>query len=502
MGMSDAVSLPFSDDQSSLGRRSRWRVILWLGGIFLLLLSIIPISWAVIRWRTNQAIAAELDRIRAAGEPASFDDVIDNIPPVAPEKDCTQLYDEVFAIITSQVWERRAGSLPYVGVGDGAADVSSIPPPGIPWRGLEAAAKFIDGENYNLMTLDKAAALGGECRFPLTVEELTSSNVLGNSIKSRSAARLLVLRSIVAAHRNDVNEAQRSLATLGILPNCLASEPKSISLQLRAHLHGVFFDQSVEVLDDVPFTDEQLATLQIIARNIDYSKQLYQAVLFDRLHGAQCFDGNYVRDHALADLMSKRAWWWYCVSHVDAAEYWQAMRRFCGASNSNDVEMALRNINQVNDNYQGKFARTRNLPERYHVTSNTVGGAWYLAHAAVRGTAASRVFDAFVACHRWKLKHGDFPNGLEELVPDYLTAVPQDPFANAPIRMTEINGDLVIYSAGPDGIDDGGDARSDDLRYRSNSWKRTYEESRAAVQGAATSVESIPTPAQQENTSP
>ncbi len=481
--MSDAASLPPSDHESSLGRRSRWRVLLWLSAIFLLLFSIVPISWAVIRWRTNQAIAAELDRIRAAGEPASFEDVIDSIPPLAPEKDCTQLYDEVFAIITSQVWERRAGSLPYVG--DGEADESSIPPPGVDWLGLEAAAKFIDGENYNFMTLDKAAALGGECRFALTGSDLTTQDVMRVGYKPRAAARLLSLRAIVAAHRYHPSDLHLTLTALGVLPNCLAAEPQALSLEVRVALYGMYYYQSAQMLDFAGFSDEQLAALQDVTRDVDYCEQLRQAVRWERLYCAQCFDGAYALDSELTALMSKRPRIGYCVSHVDAWEYWRAMRRYCDATRSNDLVAVWRDTNQVNDDIQQTLARSSAMPQRYFVTNGTVGGAWHLAAAAVRGTATDRAFNTFVACYRYKLKHSAFPERLDDLVPACLAAVPQDPFANAPIRMTKIDGDLVIYSVGPDGKDDGGEARSDDLRYRSNSWKRTYEESRAKVQGTA-----------------
>jgi hypothetical protein len=45
---------------------------------------------------------------------------------------------------------------------------------------------------------------------------------------------------------------------------------------------------------------------------------------------------------------------------------------------------------------------------------------------------------------------------LEALVPQYLTAVPQDPFGNGPLLYRAKAGGAVVYSRGPDGDDDGG----------------------------------------------
>lgn len=46
---------------------------------------------------------------------------------------------------------------------------------------------------------------------------------------------------------------------------------------------------------------------------------------------------------------------------------------------------------------------------------------------------------------------------LSDLVPNYLPAVPMDPFAdNAPLRYIRTGTHFVLYSIGPDGADNGG----------------------------------------------
>jgi hypothetical protein len=63
---------------------------------------------------------------------------------------------------------------------------------------------------------------------------------------------------------------------------------------------------------------------------------------------------------------------------------------------------------------------------------------------------------AAVAMTRFRLDHGTLPSRLADLVPAYLEAVPTDPFDGKPLRLS-IKGDTwIIYSIGPDCIDDGG----------------------------------------------
>jgi hypothetical protein len=57
---------------------------------------------------------------------------------------------------------------------------------------------------------------------------------------------------------------------------------------------------------------------------------------------------------------------------------------------------------------------------------------------------------------RFRLDHGTLPSHLDELVPAYLDAVPLDPFDGHPLRLAVKNDHRIIYSVGPDLVDDGG----------------------------------------------
>jgi hypothetical protein len=61
-----------------------------------------------------------------------------------------------------------------------------------------------------------------------------------------------------------------------------------------------------------------------------------------------------------------------------------------------------------------------------------------------------------VAMTRFRLDHGAMPARLDDLVPDYLDAVPTDPFDGKPIRLAVKPDRWIIYSVGPDGVDNGG----------------------------------------------
>ncbi len=65
---------------------------------------------------------------------------------------------------------------------------------------------------------------------------------------------------------------------------------------------------------------------------------------------------------------------------------------------------------------------------------------------------------AAIALKRYQLLHGHPPPSLEALVGEFLTRLPRDCVDGKPLRYRpEANGRFLLYSAGSDGIDNGGD---------------------------------------------
>ena len=81
-----------------------------------------------------------------------------------------------------------------------------------------------------------------------------------------------------------------------------------------------------------------------------------------------------------------------------------------------------------------------------------IESGWY------RNSATLRLLFTELALKTFRADEGRFPATLDELVPKYLRAVPQDPFQPTPTPLVySREGDsFELYSVGPNGIDDGG----------------------------------------------
>lgn len=75
--------------------------------------------------------------------------------------------------------------------------------------------------------------------------------------------------------------------------------------------------------------------------------------------------------------------------------------------------------------------------------------------------AQDRCAVAAIAVRRFTLAHeGQLPKSLDDIVPDFLRAVPLDPYGTGALRYRRDEGGFTVYSLGPDALDDGGDLTS------------------------------------------
>ena len=79
-----------------------------------------------------------------------------------------------------------------------------------------------------------------------------------------------------------------------------------------------------------------------------------------------------------------------------------------------------------------------------------------IAQSEARLLAYLRVAYTALAIERFHLANGKWPGRLQDLVPQYLSAVPLDPFDGAPLRIARKGSAVVVYSISQDREDQGG----------------------------------------------
>ncbi len=85
------------------------------------------------------------------------------------------------------------------------------------------------------------------------------------------------------------------------------------------------------------------------------------------------------------------------------------------------------------------------------------------------GQAEHQAAQTIVALLRYKADHGQFPDKLDQLVPQYLKAVPLDPFGPGPLTYKRQEDGFILYSWGLNFEDHGGRHNKETFRNKKES---------------------------------
>jgi hypothetical protein len=112
------------------------------------------------------------------------------------------------------------------------------------------------------------------------------------------------------------------------------------------------------------------------------------------------------------------------------------------------------------DEVIARIDKISNSPQRYRYMLSLISIPNFsrAAQTAIRAETERQLTLAALAITRFEMRHGKFPSGFEELVPEFLAAEPWDPMSGKPLGYRLKDGGFVVYSVGEDGIDNGGDA--------------------------------------------
>lgn len=447
--MTQIATTPAMPIEESVPRRAagRWSANLLLGlAVILLLLGLIAGS---VYWRFHQQhlaaladVQAEVARIQAAGEPITPEDFAQFHRVPKGTTDTTPLWLQAIALSVQKKGPPATG-IPYVGTGDIEKLQSGAPDSLLP-----AAETYLASFEDAIAATRRAAAAKGECRYPIDFGQGLNAK-LDYIQDARQLSRLLCLRARVAAERGNVEQAIESIELLLALANSLEHEPATVSQQVRYVLVGVATGQVENLVSERCLTDEQLVRLQNRLNSLRFQESRKLAILGERGMGLHAF-------HHMSAAPTKPAGGQATLERpVDCLFYLEMMDGMLAAAD-NPAPEAMQQHKKVIDQVLAKLhAMTLLERSRLVLSAQVLPTLQVLFHASARAEAERDSAVAALAFRRFQLRHGRAPNSLAEMTPEFLPAVPRDPFqAGAPLIFVVTDKQFAIYSVGMNGKDE------------------------------------------------
>jgi hypothetical protein len=434
-----------------------------LGILVLLALAGCLSFWLYFHSRDQQAlrdIQDEVERIHAAGEPITPEDMAQVHRVPEGESDSTELWLKAARLAKSVESMEKL----LLESGEPPGDTIDGRDSGNVWQAID---QFL-AENHAAVAAGLVAAdAGGVVRFPMNWERGISDRLEHVEGLVR-LARIFALRHRVAVARGRWEEASQSLEVMLAIARSAEREAIVVGQLVRNKVLHDYFTELTTGLVKRNDTDAQLEAIQKTLSRLDFHDGLKLSLLGDRVCGFVAFkDPSTLRDNLKNADSLPRGIDSALGRPADCRFYLQTMRDLIEAADLPLAEGRLRALKIKADTdsvvYEGPIWQ-----RMYKRFSAELVGALPFVFNGFAGIQSRRdCAVCILALRRHHLKYRKLPENLDALVPEFLPAVPRDLLANdgAPLRFVVAGGVVTVYSVGLDGVDDlGNEVESDAMQ--------------------------------------
>ena len=426
-------------------------LIHWLRVIGFCLCVLLVIGFII--WRLNLAheINKELAAIRASGLPTSGEEANDYYSAVPDDQNAALRMQEAFGLMTDYP-DRRSN------------DVDRIRLPGRKGDLTSEQMKLISGYcamNSNALAQVREAIKLPRCRYPIDLS-WGAGTLLPHLPKLKTLARAEAFQAVL-----DPSDSDMAISTMLGIAHTLDEEPDVVSKLVRMAIIHMAIDVLERQLNASEIDTKASNGLAGILAGVDQTNQLARGFIGER--------AMYIRYFRMsrADLNK------YSNSSDENSEsqsgpplpgsqplifkvsgFFERDLRFYLQAMETNIYLAKtypKNISVITNCEAYIRDTSRN---RIYIFSSMVLPALDSAIFKEAGELAGvRTAETALAIENFQQKMGRLPKDLNELVPQFLASVPQDPFDGQPLRYHQLAKGYVVYSIGRDGHDNNGRER-------------------------------------------
>jgi hypothetical protein len=312
--------------------------------------------------------------------------------------------------------------------------------------------KFLFDNQKTFSLLHEAASIE-HCRYPIDFAQVfDSSDTRLDNI--RSCSQLLLLDVLIQCENQDPGKALASIRA-----NLALSRSIDVPL-LGCQLTHIGLQSwtcgSIErILNRISLKDEQLLTLSEWIKTPDLGENFKRA-----LRTEQCL-GIHTLQAPIRDLTKRAGHGGILLMLVP----WKILG-FCYRDTLTFIDLMQESIETLDLPDPERLAAFDAVQKSVHQGGR--GGMlmrefWpahtYILDIGIRYVAHLRATHTALAVERYRLAEGRLPQSLNNLVPAYISEIPDDPFNGSPLNYRLLHAGYVVYSVGDDLTDEGGTER-------------------------------------------
>ncbi len=444
--------------ESERSKHGRGCVLLMSGAMVLVF--VVALLVHLYGWYWRSKFERRVEELRASGEPVTLEEAMALREPVADDENAALVLLDAYAVLDA-VKGDYGEDLPWV--------IDS--PLGVRRSAeMQAVVDSYLSDREAGMALVRDSARLPKSRYPLDLSDGPLTAVMNHLNGVRDAPCLFALSAGRHAAGGDADAVMADLATANHVGRSLGDEPFVMSGLVRWAVHSVWIDGLEQSLALCELPPAQLRRLRETLAAEEVAFDWHAATVVERVSGIWMArepndwgppDWRELRmPELLLRSFSPSSRW------RDGLFLLEWMERWVEAAGRPPRER-LREAERLKAECEQAMAGRRSS---YPVSDATAGLAPLHLKESVRHAAILRAARTALAVEEWRVQHGDWPDSLAQLVPEYLDAVPQDPFSDGEIVYRRTADGARVYSVGENAMDDEGITHAEVTAESKDAW--------------------------------
>ena len=428
-------------------RPPRWRRVLkWTLRTIVAVIVLAIIAWTAADYLAARELNREVEKIRAAGEPTTFEALARRRPQVAEAEDAARFYgaalllqEDVERMEQMSAWIRGAWLKPI---------------PMTQKEVMQATQEILDHNSLALQMVDRGAALPA-CAMDMGMQYGVNA-AIAKFGPARNLARLTSLRTQFFARQGQAEQAVAAATAAFALHRMYQVQPTLLVHLTGMGSLGVWTEDVPVILEHAPVSDSGLVRLYEAMQTAEQDIDLRKVGLAERVYALE----------VMRNLVSQPRDLQPRTASIPSQETWTGMggpvwRRMA----TGVLRKYATFIASTNQDWPALVSQTRKTasptPSRF---SGDLMAAMLttpfdnVVVLAAHGVAYLRSARTAVLVERYHLAQGRWPSNLSEVAAALQIAIPKDPFTgqDLPLLYRTTDDGYLVYSVGRAGKDLGG----------------------------------------------
>lgn len=413
-------------------------------------LTLLVAAAGTLHLAANRGLNRRIAAIRAKGEPISIDDLNALNPVIPDDQNMTlRLIEFGGSLRPSQDADEQIENLWHQLSSREQAPTGEP----LPAERLDAARRYLRERAAELDGIHEALKLDQGSLGTVWITPAISTMLPGLA-PLRDVARAIAAEQQVATEDGDRGRSASILFEMLHLDDALKHDSGLICTLVRIAIRSLAQDRIERTINHRGLDTESIRKLEQCLQSkesdIDFRKAMIveRALFVDTTQWLRSAKGTVsMLGGSAADISSI---WAYlpAVPALDTADGVKTLNALVDSLDKPDVR-SLQRIQSIESSLLA-------LPWYKVMSRALIPSCSRAAQFWVRHVASTRALQTALACERFRLATGNWPDSPEKLVPDFLSAVLTDPFDGKPIRFERIKSGIKVWSIGEDLTDDAG----------------------------------------------